>query len=493
MTLVSERKIVRAGAINVFYLVIQSLVFLVMTPITLRQLGQELFGFWVIMMSLLGFSIITNLTAATTIMKYVAQYIVSDPENEELSGVITFQYLAAFVGGILTSLFLWLARYWLANQISSSTVPVGLLIGAISIFSLGVVPNILSEVSIGILLGLVRFGTSDFLITLHQLALWVGAFIIGYFNGNIYNLAILILLVSLSKFILSTLAAWYFTRNRQIHFVLDSRQVVGIFKYLFSTWFGAAGLLIMNSIDKIVVGMMLGAATAGIYGIGTSIAIRLSMIADQSTLALNPYASGHEAIGQRLKVTRLFRQSSQMVSIIISAIAGLLLVWLKYILSIWISPEFAGLYSNLFRSLIVAYTFYSMFRPAYHIALGAGWSGVTGSIIFFCSLVMITAVWIFSRLFGITGAILSNYVCSLLLIVNFYLASRLSLKPIRTVISDIGIPSLIILILLILPIDKFGIIFLLIISVVILIVLSILMFRQDRKEIFLKILGRKAA
>ena len=101
--------------------------------------------------------------------------------------------------------------------------------------------------------------------------------------------------------------------------------------------------------DRVIVGFV-GPATAGVYAVGTSVGLRMSMVTGQATEVMIPYASLKDAANDRFKLYAVFRKLSKYISLMVACLGGLLVLWMDEILSLWISPAYASNYSNIFAS-----------------------------------------------------------------------------------------------------------------------------------------------
>jgi O-antigen/teichoic acid export membrane protein len=438
----SVRRLANASLFNVVYLVAQSLIFVFLTPITLKALGDNLYGIWTIFLGVIGFASLTNFKIASTAMKFVSQFSTEDVSENDLSIIITFGYMSGLVLGLLAFLIIFGSRFILAERISENNVSYLELADTLSLLAFSVIPLFLSEVSHGILLGLVSNKLNGALVTLHHLLLWSGALLVGLLEVGAWYLGVIMLVVFTSRFLTSTIAVGVIMRTKTLKIRLDQDLVRRMIKYTFGAWLGGVGMLMFNSLDKVIVGIILGPATAGAYGIATSVALRLSMLADQFTQVLVPFASSYNVQGRQDQIVKVYRHSSRLVACLMVLIAGLLSIWMKLILSLWISPEFSEKYFSYFILLVGCYAVFSMFRPAHQISLGLGWVTIPNAILFGGASSMLVGLWLLSKGFGLSGAIGANIIFTMVILINFYLAFRFEIKMI-TVIQDIGYPLLV--------------------------------------------------
>ena len=433
-----------ASLANVAYLCIQSLLFIILTPMVLMALGDSLFGIWTIFLGIIGFSGLTSFRLSSTLMKFSSQFSSSITAQEKLSIAVTFGYSSALILGSLTAMTLWGVRYYMAEGILGNTASFSLLADTFALLALSIIPFFLSEISHGILLGLVHNSLSGALVTFHHLLLWCGALLVGCMGLGLWFLGLVILVVYISKFITSTVAVWFVLRSNQIKLRWDKILVREMMRYSMAVSLGGAGMLMFNSLDKVIIGITLGPTIAGTYGIGTSLALRLSMLADHFSQVLVPFSSSFHATGKKEQIVRLFRHSSRLAAGLLALSAGILVLWMNPILSLWISPEFSDKYFGLFCFLVGCYGIFSTFRSTHQISLGLGWVKVPNLILIGSAVIMLTCLLFFSRKFGLMGAIYANGVFTAVISINFYIGHRLGIEP-HAVFDDIKYPILIII------------------------------------------------
>ena len=103
----------------------------------------------------------------------------------------------------------------------------------------------------------------------------------------------------------------------------------------------------------------------------------------------------------------------------------LLVVWMKEILTIWISSEYASNYSEVFSLLVLAYLISSLSRPGHQTLTGMGYVRFTAKIYFAMSILMIAGVYLLSSRYGLIGAAGANLSSILLLTFNLYVHYKL--------------------------------------------------------------------
>lgn len=437
--LISARRFAGAGLVNLFYLIVQSLLFVLLTPWMLRVLGTELYGLWTILISLLGFAGLANLSANVAVVKYVSQFSISRQTRDQLGASVLMSGVFLSVVGLVPSVAIWLVRSRIAGWLS----PAGSadqLSDAVGLIGFTVLPLFLTQFGKGVLAGLVRNEIVGGLDLAQNGGLLIGAIIIGSRGGTILDLAGWILFEILVLSFISVALALWFLRPYELRWNWDRRLAREMMRYSAFAWLTTFGSTLFNSADRLLVGVLLGPAAAGAYAICTGIAMRLNLLAGVVTQLLLPFSSSYQAAGRMQTVRSIFRYSSRITACLLVGAAAVLVIWSRWILTLWISPEFASLYGTPFQIVVVCYAIFSFATPAHQIAQGLGRTKATALLGLGGSLLMVTLVLVLAPLFGLTGAAIANLGYAVVVGLELYVARLLNLSALPTVLALLGPP-----------------------------------------------------
>ena len=448
---VSKNRFIGAGISNLVYLGAQTVLFIVLTPLLLHRMGQEIYGVWMLMLSIFGFATIANFGTASTATKYTSQFLGSENAGQKLSVVFTFSYSTMLVISVVACSVLLLLRPWLVENIDIGPLVPASFSQALAVIAVSLLPFFLGLVSRGILLGLVRNGVANSIALITDLMLWSSALFVSVISHDILLLAFCVLASHLVRFVLMSFSAWWFTRKLYLRIAWAPDLTRQMLDYSFTIWLGSLGVVLFKSLDRMVLALTLDVAAVGIYSIGTSIAIRLNSLANNFAQVLMPFASSREAAGRDRQIAETFRRSARFIGTLLAAAVGILVIWMDIILKTWLSQDFAANYTDIFRILVIAYGVYSMYLPAFNVLAGRGWLKFPVFIQIVAGLGTVVAIWRLSIPYGLMGAAYANFVYALVLLIHFYLAIRILKKPIRKSIADLGPPLLIVLVVSLLP------------------------------------------
>ena len=286
---------------------------------------------------------------------------------------------------------------------------------AMRICAIGIIPQFLAKIPHGFFLSqyknnLVR--SMDFVANIFP---WIGAILLSLRSQNLRMIAIWFVIVQ-TVILLTYLLLIRKHLSRGLHPDRATMQrMLGFSGFMFIE---STAISMFQNLDKVIVGFILGPAAAGVYSVGTSVSLRMSMIAGQVTDVMIPYASQKNSLGDNVKLFSVFKRLSRYISLLTAVVGGLLIVWMHEILTIWISFDYATKYTTIFSILIVAYGILSLSRPAHQTLQGIGQVKFSSLLYMSASILMLACVYLFSLNFSLPGAAAANAVMVLLLVMN---------------------------------------------------------------------------
>ena len=417
-------KYLRAISSNLIFFTINAVFFLVITPVLIRVMGEEFYGLWMILMALMLFSNVGTLGINTIVMKFSSEVISDEKKNIFYNQVVTSGYIIVFAMAMLMAILLFVSRNIIVDRLDTTVAYKMQFKQAITWSIFGLFPQFVSRVPQGFLLGQLENHTVRKTELLASIFLFGGAALIAWVEKNLALIAVWNLVINL--LILGLYLASIRHYLSPLLWKPDWQTLRRMFA--FSKWMSVQSLAIalFQQFDRVLVGIVLGPALAGVYSVGTSIALRLSMVVGQITEVMVPYASLKETLGDSKKLYSIFRQLSRYISLLIAGFGSFLIIWMPEILSLWISPEYAKKYATVFQILIVAYSLLSLCRPAHQALVGMGQVKFAAIIYLFSTLLMLMGVLLSARSFGLIGAVSANLALIFLLIFNLTLYKQTS-------------------------------------------------------------------
>ena len=406
-------KYLKAISYNFIFFILSTLAYLILTPLAIKIMGDEFFGLWSILFAIAQFTNIGTLGIGSIVNKFAAEK--NDSRAEDTS-ILSSAVIIVLPMALVTLIILLICRNLIVNKIDPSLIYLDQFKYALTICAFSIIPQFINKVFQGYFLSQIKnkfVRTMDFITSIFPLA---GAVLITTIEKNL-------VWISLWNFFiqLMTLIIFWLSITKIIKWKWWSPEKVTIKRMLHFSKFmfiETSSISLFQQFDRILVGLTLGPVIAGVYSVGTSIGLRMSMIAGQITEVMIPYASLKNSIGENDNLFSIFRKMSQYISMIVAVFGSLLIIWMQEILTVWISPEYAAKYSQIFSILIVAYGILGLCRPAHQTLQGIGQVKFTSILYFFSSVIMLLGVYILTQKFGFIGAAIANTMMTFLLFMN---------------------------------------------------------------------------
>lgn len=425
-------KYLRAVASNYFFLAVNTVFFLVITSVAINVMGEELFGLWSILNAIQLFSGIGVLGMDTVVNKYSSE---DGDDAMSLNNIFSAAMLILLPMAGCVVLVILLARNWISGQFGLNPMQQEQFRTALTYTALSVVPQFLGRIPHGYLLSQIKNKQARTVELIVNMFMWTGIVIVAFFTENLTFMAIWVLLVQTAGMItLFSIVSKMISVRLQISFSCIRRML----SFSGYTFLGSLGVALFQQFDRIVVGIVLGPGLAGVYSVGTSVGLRISIITGQATEIMIPYASLKNSLGDTELLFSTFRRISKYISLMIAIVASGLIIWMHEILSIWISAEYASKYSVLFSFLIVAYSFLSLARMGHQTLVGLGQVKFASLVYLIVTIFMLLTLYFLSIYFGFWGAISANMIMIFLLLINVKVYATFSdAKIVKMCIADL--------------------------------------------------------
>jgi O-antigen/teichoic acid export membrane protein len=377
-------------------------------------MGEEFYGVWSILYSVMIFSGIGALGIGSIVNKFAAE-VPAESAEKHTSDILVNAAVIILPMGIFTASVLWAAGGLIANNLDVSASQKNEFILAMRICAIGIIPQFLAKIPHGFFLSQYKNNLVRSLDFVANIFPWIGAILLSLHGQNLCMIAIWFVVVQMVIMLIYMLIVRKSLSGKLQPNGKNIRRMLGFSGFMFIE---STAISMFQNLDKVIVGFILGPAAAGVYSVGTSVSLRMSMIAGQVTDVMVPYASQKNSLGDNEKLFSVFKRLSRYISLLTAVVGGLLIVWMHEILTIWISPNYAANYTTIFSILIVAYGILSLSRPAHQTLQGIGQVKFSSLLYMSASILMLACVYLFSLNFALPGAAAANAAMVLLLAMN---------------------------------------------------------------------------
>ena len=340
-----------------------------LTPYILGQLGQSVYGMWIIVGSLVSYGSLLDFGIANAITKYVAEYQARGDFEQARSLIATVLWLYTIIGMVAILLGAFLAPI----VPSLFNIPLELhttFSWLVFLSGIGLGVSLLGTAPIAVLRGLHRFDMIN-LIGISGMLLLAGSTVLAlHWGGGPLGLAAANILVNL---VMQIPAVWLIRRNaRHLHFGWKGakrshiRTVAGFSSALFVI--NIAGQLRAKT-DEIVVGTFLSVSNVTPYSIAHRLSELPQILTEQFMKVLMPLASKLHSENDQGRLRQLYLISTRLTLAIFLPLGLGITILAKPFLSAWVGIEYAP-YAGLVLLLVCASLFDTLMWPANFILQG---------------------------------------------------------------------------------------------------------------------------
>ncbi|MGH2651997.1 MAG: oligosaccharide flippase family protein, partial [Actinomycetota bacterium] len=286
-----------------------------LTPYVLAKLGNELYGLWVLALSVTGYVGLVDLGYGTSLTKYVAEYNTRG-DREGVNGVFTtglVVYLVVTVGIVAA------AHPVVRGLIGLLAVPEGLTSTAYVVLQLGVLSLVVwnfAAVYQSVVNGLQRMDVSTAIHGFQFLGYAVGTVLALQLGFGIRGLAATNLVVQLVGLLLSAHFAYRLDPGLRLHPRAVRQHFTTLFRYGLNVHISAIAGLVNFHFDKLLINRVVGVSHVALYDIGSRLPLTLRSFPTLLLSALTPASAELEVRRGRAELYALFSRASRYVSLV---------------------------------------------------------------------------------------------------------------------------------------------------------------------------------
>lgn len=421
-----------------------ALVGLAVVPFYLKYLGIEAYG-------LIGFFITTqavlsilDMGMAPTINREVARCSASGDLKKagKLLHTLAVVYwcMAAVIALSILALAPLIAEYWLqSKQLTPQTIS-----HAIMLMGLVVACRWPIGLYQGALIGAQRLtvssGINMTMITIGNLG---AVAILAFISPTIEAFFIWQACVGLMYAVTMRFAAWRVIgkteRNR-----FDIEKLKSVWRFTAGMSGISLTALVFTQLDKVILSKMLGLEEFGHYMLATVVVSGLYVLISPVFNVIYPRMSALVVIGDKDKLTELYRTGTRMLATVIFPIAMVLAVFAEDLVLVWTgNPGIASSVAPVISLLVIGSALNGVmyFPYALQLAYGKTWIPLTINIVLM--LFMIPLIIYLARTYGALGGAMAWLIAEVIyVILGPWLTHRNILKGLwaKWIIQDIGVP-----------------------------------------------------
>jgi O-antigen/teichoic acid export membrane protein len=348
---------------------VSAIVALLLTPVLAHGLGKEQFGIWVLATSLSLYVDILDIGVGSATIKYVAEYNAlgeMDRVRRAISTAFTILVppgMFALAGGVV------LAHYYpsifdIGPELAGTTTALVLIV------AIPLAISIPSDTFGGTLGALQRFDLANLSLISALVASALASWLIIELGGGLIALGITNAVIGLAGQATRFFMVRRLVPGATVSIRLFDRSLVRPLASL-SAWLaiGRSAQVAINRIDTLIVGVLLGASSAGVYAIGQKLAFAAQKLVIPGTLGFFPFASELAARSDREGLRQALLTGTRISLAIAAPVTIILIVLAEPLIDAWVGPSFADA-SRVVVYLVAANAIDAFSRTSYLIMQG---------------------------------------------------------------------------------------------------------------------------
>jgi len=416
----TSKQLLRSSISSVLRSIIHAFVLFVVYPIYINNLGTEIFGVWVMVGVIIGWSQIGSLGIPQTIMKFAAG-AAAKGNKKELIEYVSSSLTVILFSGIMILFLLFIVKDTIVNIFQ---VPLTIKLSMplyVILAGLIVVVSFIAQTINGILSGIGRMDianindiTGKIIGSIVSVALILKGYgIFGLLIGSMSECVIILVVAS----IISILSLGFNPYN--IKFIKKGRIKETVF---FGGTLSISSLFAMflEPFNRFILGQYVGLSTATVYDVASRVVSQVRGILEAAFRSFVPQSSVYYSMGYKNKLRDMSNRSVSFICIFGVPILLTLIIWSPELISMWLRIEMQDI-TYAVRIIAFSSIFSLMVSPAYYLFIGIGNNYICFCVYIILSMLNFILV-LLSLLFGYINLKLVVNIFSLsLLISSLYL------------------------------------------------------------------------
>lgn len=361
----------------------QGVIFLALTPYLITELGVEQFGLWSFALAVGNAAGLLEWGIGTSTVYYVAKYLGQDRSDRAFNYAALALVINAGTGVVAAALIVVFSSRLLGMLGLPLTLDeVGHTV--LLLFAARSVPFLAFRALIAVPMGFQRYGIASILLFFKEGgSLLAMAAVLWFTQGDLVagvtaQLAVTVLAAA------AAFACAYHPFRGYGHFLairLDGALLRNLVAY--SLPVGLAGLSkkAFESLDRILVGAILGPAVLAYYAVAVALAGRVLTLAVNAYQVIVSRVSNQWAEGSRAGVWELFGRIYRLSPYIHFGIMMVLVVLSEHLLVIWLGADAAEQVHGPLLVLLIIYSLAALGQPAIYFLNAVGHPGIAAIII----------------------------------------------------------------------------------------------------------------
>jgi len=397
---------------------------LITTPYIVHKLGTEIYGIYVLAISLAGMLSFLDLGFGQGIIKFVSHYKAKN-DLKKINEIVNTSLLINIAMGLLGGLIIFLLSDFLSKKVFKvGPEQIEVAVTSFKIVSIGFILNLISSTFSNIPKALQRYDISVKVQNIVWFLSVISSVIVLYLG---YGLVEMLIFYVIFQF-LGLISYFWFSKKLIRNLKLSLKFNKDVFKEIFGfSIFTAINSITGNIVfrlDKMIIAYFLGSSAVTYYQIPFTIVQMANNFVSSVIQFLFPTVSFLNSAGEKDKLKQIYIKSTKYVIAFSLIVFSGLVLFGKPFLKIWMGEEISEISYPLLVIISLVYFFISISNIGFYYYNGLGLSKINMISSFVGAISYVISAIILIPAFNIKGAALSFVFVLLPCPVYIYILNR---------------------------------------------------------------------
>lgn len=321
---------------NYVVLGMKMLTAILVTRIIYLGLGEQYYGYWSLLWTIFGYSLLLDFGFGKTVQKYTAEAQATG-DFERYSKIITTVIGSYLLMALILVAVTFCTMFFIEDLFSLKTGEPGYYRLVFMIFGIGIAVVFPTGVFPEILVGLKRLDIRNYTLIFNILCELTGIYLIFKLGGSLLALAIFSAVINLvTNFIMAFFVFHFIPKLRIIpgHFSFKNFRHIADFSF-FAYLVTMANMVIFKT-DRMVLGIMVGMTGVAIYQLGTRLSDILQFLTTQFQENLSPVAASLYKAGDMDTLKEVMLSSVRITAFLSTCAFVIFYLMARPILYVWL-------------------------------------------------------------------------------------------------------------------------------------------------------------
>ncbi len=380
---------------------------LAFVPLYIKYIGIEaygLIGLFAILQAWLG---ILDMGMRPTLGREMARFTAGARDSQSIRDLLRTAEMIGIATAVAIAVGVWAVSGWLATDwLRSEKLPVATVAKAFSAMGGVTALSFIENIYLSAITGLQRQVLQNVVASIASTVRSLGAFLLlAWVSPTITAFFLWQGAISLANVIVygyivySTIPL----APRRVRF--SPTELVKIWRFASGMLAITILSLLLTQIDKVLLSRFLSLTAFGHYVLAGTVANALYILTGPISVAYYPRFSELAALGDTKKLGAAYHQSAQMVTVLIGAVAFVLIAFSHTVLRLWTRDEGLTIHvESLMVVLVTGTMIHGLMWIPFHLQLAYGWTALSIKVNIVAVIVLLPGLWLAVVRFGAIGA-----------------------------------------------------------------------------------------